>query len=437
MDGENNHEVAAIKPISDSAAGRKVTVSAVMPCLNEENTLGMCIAKAQACFARLKVAGEVVVADNGSSDRSVAIAESMGARVVHVPIKGYGAAVSAGARAALGEVIIMGDSDDSYDWSRLDDFITAVQAGNDLVMGNRFRGGIEPGAMPALHRYLGNPVLSFISKIAFRIPVGDFHCGMRAFSADAFRRMRLSATGMEFATEMVASASRLGMRVTEIPIKLYPDKRGRPPHLRSFRDGWRHLRFILSHSPDHLFLWPGLSMFALGTLMMAALALGPITIGGHYAGVYFTVLGAMLALIGTNIVSMGMLGKVILGIGPPDRSRFLRSLLAHPHQLELTLLAGAVGVLGGVAVDAKLLVRWLETQQGMEDSVNLAIVASTVIVMSLEIMFSAFLLFLARVRLDEARRSTDVPDPLSAMAQAGPGARTRAQDRAADVTPVP
>lgn len=402
-----------------------------MPCLNEENTLGICIAKAQACFARLGVAGEVVVADNGSTDRSVAIAESLGARVVHVPIKGYGAAVSAGARAAYGDVIIMGDSDDSYDWSRLDDFIAAVQAGNELVMGNRFRGGIEPGAMPPLHRYLGNPVLSFISKIAFRIPIGDFHCGMRAFSADAFRRMRLSGTGMEFATEMVASASRLGLKVTEIPIKLYPDKRGRPPHLRSFRDGWRHLRFILSHSPDHLFLWPGISMFAIGALMMAALALGPITVAGQYLGVHFTVLGAMLALIGTNIVSMGMLGKVILGIGPPERSRFLRSLLAHPHQLELTLLGGAAGLLGGLAVDASLLLRWLDTKQGMDDSVNLAIVASTVVVMSLEIMFSAFLLFLARVRLDEARRSTDVPDPLSALAQ--PGAMPGTQDQAADV----
>lgn len=384
-----------------------------MPCLNEENTLGICIAKAQACFARLGIAGEVVVADNGSTDRSVSIAESLGARVVHVPVKGYGAAVSAGARAAYGDVIIMGDSDDSYDWSRMDDFITMVQAGNELVMGNRFRGGIEPGAMPPLHRYLGNPVLSFISKIAFRIPVGDFHCGMRAFSADAFRRMRLSGTGMEFATEMVASASRLGLKVAEIPIKLYPDKRGRPPHLRSFRDGWRHLRFILSHSPDHLFLWPGASMFIVGMIMMAALATGPITLGGHYVGVHFTVLGAMLALIGINIVSMGMLGKVILGIGPPDRSPFLRRFLGHPHLLERTLLAGAVCLLGGLAVDASLLWRWIETREGMEDSVNLAIVASTVIVMSLEVMFSAFLLFLARVRLDETRRATDVPDPLA------------------------
>ena len=400
-----------------------------MPCLNEENTLGMCIAKAQACFARLGIVGEVVVADNGSTDRSVAIAESMGARVVHVPIKGYGAAVSAGALAAHGDVIIMGDSDDSYDWSRLDEFITTVQAGYELVMGNRFRGGIEPGAMPPLHRYLGNPVLSFISKIAFRIPVGDFHCGMRAFSADAFRRMRLSGTGMEFATEMVASASRLGLKVTEIPIKLYPDKRGRPPHLRSFRDGWRHLRFILSHSPDHLFLWPGMGMFALGMLMMAALALGPITVGGLYIGVHFTVLGAMLALIGTNIVSMGVLGKVILGIGPPDRSRFLRNLLTHPHQLELTLLAGATGLLGGLAVDASLLLRWLESKQGMDDSVNLAIVASTVVVMSLEIMFSAFLLFLARVRLDETRRATDVPDPL--------GTTVRSQEQALEAGQAP
>jgi glycosyltransferase involved in cell wall biosynthesis len=410
-------EVYAINSAHNPAAADNVHVTAVMPCLNEENTLALCINKAKACFARLGVAGEVVVADNGSTDRSVQIAESLGARVVHVPVKGYGAAVAAGARAARGRVIIMGDSDDSYDWSNLDAFITAVDAGNDLVMGNRFRGGIEPGAMPPLHRYLGNPVLSFISKIAFRIPVGDFHCGMRAFSPEAFRRMRLSATGMEFATEMVASASRIGLKVTEIPIKLYPDKRGRPPHLRSFRDGWRHLRFILSHSPDHMFLWPGISMFVLGMAMMAVLMAGPVTIGGKYFGVHFNILGAMLALIGTNIVSMGMLGKVILGIGPPDRSPILRRLLAHPHLLELSLVAGGAGLVGGLAVDGALLLRWLDSNDSMADSVNLAIVASTVIAISLEVMFSAFLLFLARVRLDEARRVNDEPDPLSSLAR--------------------
>jgi hypothetical protein len=409
--------VTTIDPVHDPAPARAVHVTAVMPCLNEENTVGMCIEKALACFARLGVDGEVVVADNGSSDRSVEIAQGLGARVVHVPVKGYGAAVAAGALAARGRVIIMGDADDSYDWSRLDDFIAAVDGGSDLVMGNRFRGGIEAGAMPALHRYLGNPVLSFISKIAFRIPIGDFHCGMRAFSPGAFRRMRLSSTGMEFATEMVASASRNGLKVTEIPIKLYPDKRGRPPHLRSFRDGWRHLRFILSHSPDHLFLGPGIGMFALGALLMAALANGPTTVGGQYVGVHFLVLGAMLALIGTNIVSMGVLGKVILGIGPPDRSRFLRSLLAHPHQLELTLVAAGLALAAGLAVDGTLLWRWLHTKASMEDSVNLAIVASTVIAIAIEVMFSAFLLFLARVRLDEARRAGDVPDPLSAQAR--------------------
>lgn len=418
----------------DPVCADSIVVSAVMPCLNEENTLGICIGKALSCFARLGVKGEVVVADNGSTDRSVDIAESLGARVVHVPVKGYGAAVAAGARAAHGRIIIMGDSDDSYDWSNLDAFIAAVDAGNDLVMGNRFRGGIEPGAMPPLHRYLGNPVLSFISKIAFRIPVGDFHCGMRAFSANAFRRMRLSATGMEFATEMVASASRIGLKVSEIPIKLYPDKRGRPPHLRSFRDGWRHLRFILSHSPDHLFVWPGIGMFLLGVAMMAALVRGPVLMGSHYFGVHFIVLGATLALIGTNILSMGMLGKVILGIGPPDRSRFLRSLLAHPHQLELTLVAGGLGLVGGLAVDGSLLLRWLGSNESMADSVNLAIVASTIVAISLEVMFSAFLLFLARVRLDEARRAGDVPDPLSAIARAAAAAPSAQRaDQAAGV----
>lgn len=181
-------------------------VSAVMPCLNEENTLTICIGKAQACFARLGISGEVVVADNGSNDRSVEIAEACGARVVKVATRGYGAALTTGVHAALGRIIIMGDSDDSYDWSSMDGFIAGIESGCDLVMGNRFRGGIELGAMPPLHRYLGNPVLSFVSKLAFRIPVGDFHCGMRAFTAEAFRKMKLKSTGMEFATEIVAGA---------------------------------------------------------------------------------------------------------------------------------------------------------------------------------------------------------------------------------------
>ncbi|MFZ2989918.1 MAG: glycosyltransferase family 2 protein [Ideonella sp.] len=371
-----------------------------MPCLNEARTLADCIHKAQQCFARLGVAAEVVVADNGSTDGSIEIAQACGARVVHVPIRGYGAALSAGVLAAQGRYVIMGDSDDSYDWSQVDGFIQALEGGSDLVMGNRFKGGIEPGAMPPLHRYLGNPVLSTISRIAFRIPIGDFHCGMRGFSVEAFRRMGLTSTGMEFATEMVAAAAQLGLWVSEIPIKLYPDRRGRPPHLRSFHDGWRHLRFILSHSPDHLFVWPGLSMLLVGMLLMCALAVGPVQVGRIYLGIHFMVLGAMLAMLGTNIVSMGILAKMILGMGPPDRSKWLRRLLERPRILEWLLVMGGMLALLGLALDAGILWRWATSHgQPMDDTIHLSIFASTVVVLGCSVAFFAFLVFLARARL--------------------------------------
>jgi glycosyltransferase involved in cell wall biosynthesis len=372
-----------------------------MPCLNEENTVAICVTKALACFARLGLPGEVVVADNGSTDRSVDLAEQAGARVVHVKTKGYGAALIAGIKAARGGIIIMGDSDDSYDWSNLDGFIKGIEAGNDLVMGNRFRGGIEPGAMPPLHRYLGNPVLSLVSKLAFKVPISDFHCGMRAFTQEAFRRMEPGSTGMEFATEMVANAAHIGLKMAEIPIRLYPDKRDRPPHLRSFRDGWRHLRYILSHAPDHVFMWPGALMVLAGMALVLPLLRGPVTIGSHYFGVHFVILGAMFCLIGATIIPMGVMAKMILGLGPPNRSRFLRTFLSRSRLLEGTVGIGGLALLWGLAIDALLLRRWLNTASGMEDTVHLAIAGSTAIVIGIEIIFFAFLLFLARERLEK------------------------------------
>jgi glycosyltransferase involved in cell wall biosynthesis len=379
--------------------GPKVT--AVMPCLDEDKTVAICVTKALACFARLGLPAEVIVADNGSTDRSVELAEQAGARVVHVNTKGYGAALIAGIKAAKGNIIIMGDSDDSYDWSNLDGFIEGIAAGNDLVMGNRFRGGIEPGAMPSLHRYFGNPVLSMVSKLAFNVPIGDFHCGMRAFTKDAFRRMEPGSPGMEFATEMVANAAHIGLKIAEIPIKLYPDKRDRPPHLRSFRDGWRHLRYILSHAPDHVFVWPGVLMILAGMALVLSLLRGPVSFGSHYFGVHFVILGAMLCLIGATILPMGVLAKMILGLGPPDRSRLLRTLLSRSWLLEGTLAIGGAALLCGLVVDTLLLMRWLKTSAGMEDTVHLAIAGSTAIVIGIEIIFFAFVLFLARERLEK------------------------------------
>src|SRR5712664_924542 len=239
------------------SATHLVDVSVVIPCLNEANSLAQCVNKAMGAFRKAGLSGEVVVADNGSTDGSVELAESRGARVIHVAERGYGAALRAGIAAARGPFIIMGDADDSYDFADVPRFVEKLRVGFDVVMGNRFLGGIKPGAMPPLHRYLGNPLLTFIGRLFFKSPIGDFHCGLRGFSKEAFLKLHLQTTGMEFASEMVVKATLQHLRVTEVPTTLSPDGRSRPPHLRSWRDGWRHLRFLLLYSPRWLCLYPG------------------------------------------------------------------------------------------------------------------------------------------------------------------------------------
>lgn len=373
----------------------KPFVSAVMPCLNEAETLAICIDKALACFHTLGIKGEVIVSDNGSTDDSAAIARAHGARVVHQPIRGYGAALMAGIEAATGDIIIIGDADDSYDWSNLAPFIEAIGAGYDLVMGNRFSGGIEPGAMPALHRHLGNPVLSFAARAVCGAPVGDFHCGMRAFTPNAYVRMKLSTPGMEFASEMVIHAARNGLRITEVPIRLFPDKRSRPPHLRSFRDGWRHLRFILTYAPDHLYLFPGLLMTMLGLVLQLGLAMGPIRIGEFTLGIHFLALGGLLTLCGFNILNLGLLGKVIVARKYPTQTSRIAHWAAHGFRLETALIGGGLVAASGLAVDLHILLHWLgRIGQSQPETVHLAFVASTAIVLGLNTMFSAFLLHL-------------------------------------------
>jgi hypothetical protein len=263
----------------------------LMPCLNEAETIETCIRKAKGYLERSGISGEVVIADNGSTDGSQAMAEALGARVVDVPVKGYGAALGAGIAAARGRYIIMGDSDDSYDFSRLDAFVEHLRGGADLVMGNRFKGGIAPSAMPPLHRYLGNPVLSTIGRVFFRAPVGDFHCGLRGFSRQAILGLKLNTPGMEFASEMVIKATIMGLKVTEVPTTLSPDGRSRPPHLRSWRDGWLHLKLLLTFAPNWLFYYPGMALLAVGTAVFLALLGGPIAI----AGVTFDIASLILA----------------------------------------------------------------------------------------------------------------------------------------------
>lgn len=371
----------------------QVVVSAVMPCLNEEHTVAACIQKARRSFDELGLRGEVVVADNGSSDRSVEIAERLGARVVSESVKGYGAALQAGIKAAHGRIIVIGDADDSYDWSAIAPFVRKIEEGFDLVVGNRFRGGIQPGAMPLLHRYLGNPVLSIIARIAFRMKIGDVHCGMRAFTKVAFERMQTSTPGMEFATEMIANAARQRLRLTEIPTRLYPDKRERPPHLRSFRDGWRHLRFMLTYAPDHLFLAPGVVLLAVGVLLLLLLARGPLDIGGFHLGIHYVALGAMLALVGFNVLNLGVLAKTLM----VQRYKGLRSrvvsLVTGRFTLEAGLIAAGCLILAGLGIDGAILARWFaDPGQAMDSTVHLAFVATTAVVLGANLAFSSFLL---------------------------------------------
>jgi glycosyltransferase involved in cell wall biosynthesis len=383
--------------MNQSAAGdlapEPFTVSAVLPCLNEELTIGVCIEKAMRSFAELGVRGEVVVADNGSSDRSVEIAQRLGARVVHEPVKGYGSALHRGITESTGSIIVMADADDSYDWAAIAPLVRKVREGYDLVMGNRFKGGIMRGAMPRLHRYLGNPVLSLIARIAFRVNIGDFHCGMRAFTREAFRKMQLRTCGMEFATEMIANAAHQGLRIAEVPIVLYPDKRNRPPHLRSFRDGWRHLRFILTYAPDYLYIGPGSALLIVGLALQLLLARGPITLAGMYFGIHFMALGSMLALVGFNIISLGVLAKTLM----TQRYAGLHSRIVHLVQrrfaLEIGLIVGTLLTGIGLAIDASIAVKWL-AQHGaaMDATVHLAFVATTAFVLGLNLIFSSFLL---------------------------------------------
>lgn len=330
----------------------------LMPCLNEAETLATCIGKARGWLERAGVVGEVLIADNGSTDGSQQIAVDAGARVVDVPVRGYGAALQAGIAAAAGRFVIMGDADDSYDFSELDAFIDELRRGTNVVMGNRFRGGIFPGAMPALHRYLGNPVLSFIGRRFFGLKVGDFHCGLRGFDRDKVRSLGLRTTGMEFASELVVRAGLAGLSITEVPTTLRPDGRSRPPHLRTWHDGWRHLRFLLLYSPRWLFLLPGLALFALGAIVSAILTVRDVSVGSVTFSVNTLVYASAITVIGFQALTFGLFTKIYAvakGFLPAD-NRVDR--LAGRFRLERGLAAGAVISLAGVVIALVSLWRW-------------------------------------------------------------------------------
>lgn len=323
-----------------------------MPCLNEAETVATCVEKALGFLASSGVSGEVVVADNGSTDGSQALASAAGARVVHVTERGYGAALAGGIRAARGRFVVMGDADDSYDFTGLQPFLDRLRAGDDLVMGNRFRGGIAPGAMPALHRYLGNPALSWLGRLLFKAPVGDFHCGLRGFRRQAVLDLDLRTTGMEWASEIVVRATLAGLRVSEVPTTLSPDGRSRPPHLRSFRDGWRHLRFLLIFSPRWLFLYPGLVLLVGGLLMTAVLVAGPLTFGSVTFDIGTLLLAVTLTIVGYQSVLFAVLTKVFAvseGLLPPGRAYTrIESRLSLERMLAVGALVFVVGIVAAV-----------------------------------------------------------------------------------------
>jgi glycosyltransferase involved in cell wall biosynthesis len=366
----------------------------VMPCLNEAETLAACIAKARAYLERSGVEGEIVIADNGSSDGSQQIACSHGARVVDVPVRGYGAALAAGIEAARGRFVVMGDSDDSYDFSRLDAFVTKLREGFQLVMGNRFKGGIAPGAMPALHRYLGNPVLSTIGRMFFSTPVRDFHCGLRGFDRNAILGLNLRTTGMEFASEMVVKASLAEMRIAEVPTTLSPDGRSRPPHLRSWRDGWRHLRFLLMFAPRSLFLYPGLAMIALGLASYALVLPGPLRMGSVIFDVHTLVIGMAAILVGTQVLAFFLLAKQhAIGVGVlPLGDNF--GAFRRWFRLEYALLFAGALVLVGVVGILVAVADWRARSFGALDysrMMRLVVPAVTALAVGVQIGMAGFL----------------------------------------------
>jgi glycosyltransferase involved in cell wall biosynthesis len=369
--------------------------SIVMPCLNEAETLAVCIGKARAFLADHDISGEIIVADNGSSDGSPSIALALGARVVHAQARGYGAALMAGIEAAGGRYVIMGDADDSYDFGALAPFVHKLREGYDLVMGNRFKGGIKPKAMPALHRYLGNPVLTGIGRLFFRSPIGDFHCGLRGFSKSAIQRLNLQATGMEFASEMVVKATLFNFRVTEVPTILSPDGRSRPPHLRSWRDGWRHLRFLLIYSPRWLFLYPGTLLTAAGIAVMLWLIPGPRTIGTITLNIHTMLYAAMAVIVGLQAVTFALFLKVFaIGAGLIPEDDRIRNLL-RVFTLERGIVIGCLLLLLGVMGSVYGFIFWRTKLFGpLDPSVVMRVIipSLTSLAVGLQIVLSSFFL---------------------------------------------
>jgi glycosyltransferase involved in cell wall biosynthesis len=384
---------------------KSIELTVLMPCLDEAETLEICIKKALDFFTRYDVVGEVLISDNGSTDGSIEIAERCGARVVHAPLKGYGAALSHGINNAYGDYVIMGDSDDSYDFSKLELYVDELRKGTDLVMGNRFKGGIAKGAMPFIHKYLGNPVLSFIGRLFFKIKAKDFHCGLRGFNRQRMVDLNLHTTGMEFASEMVVRSSLAGFSIAEVPTTLAVDGRTRPPHLRTWRDGWRHLRFLLMFSPKWLFFYPALLCFVFGGVLTTLLLPGAVAVSPTVTlDVHTMVIASLAMLIGAQSLSFAIVARryaTLRGLLPADKN-FNR--ITSFFSLEKVLLFTALLLLGGLGGIGYCVSIWSSAGFGALEYASLTriiTVSSTAVVLGLQLAFTGFFADMLDIKFNE------------------------------------
>ncbi|HTA81869.1 MAG TPA: glycosyltransferase family 2 protein [Bacteroidia bacterium] len=373
----------------------KIHLSIIMPCLNEAETLAICIRKAKDFLVKSNITGEIVVGDNGSTDGSQKIAINEGARVVNIPERGYGAALLGAIKESKGKYVIMGDADDSYDFSNLNAFVTKLEEGNDLVMGNRFKGGIKEGAMPFLHKYLGNPVLSFIGRLFFKISVGDFHCGLRGFNRESILSLGLVTSGMEFASEMVVKASLFHLKISEVPTILSPDGRSRAPHLRTWPDGWRHLRFLLLYSPQWLFLYPGLILLCISSAFFTLLLMGPLSIGHVVLDVHTMAYSSACIIVSFQIILFFFMSRIYaMNQGLVPVSKKIHNTFNY-LTLERGLIAGGILFLGGIAIMIYLLLYWKNKGFGVivnvSETLKYLFTSIVLMVVGIQLLFSSFM----------------------------------------------
>ena len=382
---------------SPARAAQEILVSVVMPCLNEAEGVGPCVEKALKALAAMGVAGEVVVIDNGSTDGSADIAARAGARVISEPRRGYGSAYLRGFAEARGRYLVMGDADDTYDFGKIADFVTPLEKdGYDMVMGTRLRGKILPGAMPWSHRYIGNPILSGMLKLLYHTRISDSHCGMRSFTREAYERMRLSTTGMEFASEIVVNSMRARLKIHELPITYHP--RVGESKLSGLRDAWRHVRFMLMYAPSYLFQIPGFALLAAGAFLMLLVARGPQELLGHTWDYHVLLFGALAFILGYNLVLFDIFAKVFaMGMGFAQPRRWLRRL-TETFSLEKGLIAGAVVFLAGLVLEVKIIYDWASHGYGALMAVRGIVIGMTAMVLGAQTLFASFLISLMLIK---------------------------------------